>query len=64
MNWLYRLQTVAKVMGASYQIIAAAVTIFYAVKMSIEWDQPRRKNYAPQSQLRSTQSSRSFRRKN
>jgi hypothetical protein len=40
MNWPYRLSSIAKVLGASYQIIMAGLTIFYTIRMSINWDKP------------------------
>ena len=40
MNWLGKLHSTARIMGASYQIIMAGLTIFYTIRMSINWDKP------------------------
>jgi hypothetical protein len=72
MNWLPRIHTAAKLLGASYQIVMAGLTIFYTIRMTIRWDQPkydqhqyfRRSSHETQPKLRTFKGRRSFRRKN
>ena len=70
MQWLPNIHRAAKLLGASYQIIMAGLTIFYTIRMSVHWDQQsrqhqyfRRHNHAPQPKLRSFKPYRRFRRK-
>jgi hypothetical protein len=54
--WLYRLQTLAKVMSASAQIITAGISLFYTVRLSIHRDSPTdpyRRNINAPRQIRS-----------
>jgi hypothetical protein len=72
MNWLSRINATARILGASYQIIMAGLTIFYTVRMSIHWDKPqyrqhhfhRRLPNETQPKVRSFKPYKRFRRKN